>query len=96
MKGVLEEGLSYHKNNKLDEAERIYRSIIKLDKKNFNANQLLGTLLLQQNKFDEAESFLIKSYKLNSSNNHVLNNLGLLFKLKKNYERSVFFYEKNI
>lgn len=96
MKGTLEQALSYHKSNKLDEAEKIYRSIIKLDKKNFNANQLLGTLLLQQNKFDEAESFLIKSYKLNSSNNHVLNNLGLLFKLKKNYERSVFFYEKNI
>lgn len=96
MKSTIEEGLNYHKNNKFDEAEKIYKSILKLDKKNFNANQLLGTLFLQQNKLDDAENFLITSYKLKSSNPNVLNNLGLLFKLKKNYERAIFFYEKNI
>ena len=44
---IIHEALESHKNNKLSEAQKGYEDILKIDENNFDANHLLGILMME-------------------------------------------------
>lgn len=70
--------------------------LIKKNKKNFSALQLLGTLYLQKSEYNLAEKFLIKSLEIDPKNPNVINNLGILKKKKNNLDEALNYFNKNI
>jgi Tfp pilus assembly protein PilF len=59
----LADALAAHKQGQLAAAEQMYRSLLKREKLNFDANNLLGTLLCQQQRFADGLPFLEKAVK---------------------------------
>ena len=53
----LQEAISKHQEGKLDDAEKLYRSILKIDPKHADANNNLGTLFQSNNNFEDAIVF---------------------------------------
>ena len=92
----LSQALNFHKKGKFNEAENIYLNLIKKNKKNFSALQLLGTLYLQKSEYNLAEKFLIKSLEIDPKNPNVINNLGILKKKKNNLDEALNYFNKNI
>ena len=81
---LLNEALTLHHKGKLDDADSIYRDILKNDENNFQANHLHGCFLLQNSSFNEAILFLTKSIKINPDNYEANNKMDdyVLFKNK--------------
>ena len=55
---LLKQATDAHRNDKLDEAERLYRSILKTNPKQLNANHNLGLIVVSFGKVEEALSYL--------------------------------------
>lgn len=92
----LKQALYFHQQKKFIEAENIYLKILKDNKNNFDALQLIGALYLQTNKLEKSEEYLLRAYQANSKNENILNNLGILYKIKKNFSKSEFYFKRNI
>ena len=61
---LLEQGIFLHKKNSLDEAKKIYKEIIEIEKENFQAMHLLGVIFFQQKNYDQAYNLLKNRYIL--------------------------------
>jgi tetratricopeptide (TPR) repeat protein len=72
----LAQGVSAHRQGRFSEAESIYRAVLKRERLNFDANNLLGTLLCQQQRFAEGLPFLVRAAKLKPQSAAALSNLG--------------------
>ena len=91
---LLEKGIFLHKKNSLDEAKKIYKEIIEIEKENFQAIHLLGVIFFQQKDYIQAIQLIEKSLNINNKNYSALNNLGnILLELKK-YPEAIEKYEK--
>ena len=89
----LDKALSFHRQGKLEEAEKIYSDILKKDKNNPEILQLLGTINLQLKNYKISEEYFLKSLNQDSNNSRTLNNLGLLYKeIGFKYKSSVTFF----
>ena len=85
-----------HKNNKLNDAERLYKKIIKSNPNHFESNFFLGSLFAQKKKFLEAKKFLSKSIKINPNNTNAFHNLGIVFYELGEYKKGVVCSQKAI
>lgn len=94
----IKEALNFHRENKLDKAEKIYLEIIDNEKeiKKSDIFNLLGTLYLQKKDYKKAKDFLEKSFKLNKHNPATINNLGLLEKNNQNLTKAIEYFDINI
>ncbi len=92
----LDKALSFHRQGKLEEAEKIYSDILKKDKNNPEILQLLGTINLQLKDYKISEEYFLKSLNQDSNNSRTLNNLGLLYKEIGNFEKSINYFATNI
>ena len=92
----LDKALSFHRQGKLEEAEKIYSDILKKDKNNPEILQLLGTINLQIKNYKISEEYFLKSLNQDSNNSRTLNNLGLLYKEIGNFEKSINYFATNI
>ena len=92
----LDKALSFHRQGKLEEAEKIYFDILKKDKNNPEILQLLGTINLQLKDYKISEEYFLKSLNEDSNNSRTLNNLGLLYKEIGNFEKSINYFATNI
>ncbi len=61
---VLQKAMQLHQQNKLDAAKALYQDILKQEKNNADAHNLLGAVLLVQKQFKLAEKHLLKAVKL--------------------------------
>ena len=52
---IFSQGLKAHQEGRFEEAERLYREILKAEPKNLNAYNNLGAILQRHGKADEAE-----------------------------------------
>ena len=59
----LDKALSFHRQGKLEEAEKIYSDILRKDKNNPEILQLLGTINLQLKDYKISEEYFLKSLK---------------------------------
>ena len=92
----LDKALSFHRQGKLEEAEKIYSDILRKDKNNPEILQLLGTINLQLKDYKISEEYFLKSLNQDSNNSRTLNNLGLLYKEIGNFEKSINYFATNI
>jgi predicted O-linked N-acetylglucosamine transferase (SPINDLY family) len=91
---LLEQGIFLHKKNSLDEAKKIYKDIIEIEKENFQAMYLLGVIFFQQKDYDQGIEFIEKSLQINNKNYSALNNLGNIFLELKKYPEAIEKYKK--
>lgn len=68
LRQAIEQGLGLHRAGRLDEAIRIYRTVLAQDADNADALHLLGVAILQQGHPGEAESFLARAARLQQDN----------------------------
>jgi len=86
---------SWQKNN-FGNAEKLYREILEVDSKNFEATFSLGTIFLQQKKFDEARELFLKAILINPNHPNTYNNLGIAMKELGQKEKSIVCFHKAI
>jgi predicted O-linked N-acetylglucosamine transferase (SPINDLY family) len=91
---LLEQGIFLHKKNSLDEAKKIYKNIIKIEKENFQAIHLLGVIFFQQKEYNQGIRLIEESLKINNKNYSALNNLGNIFLELKKYPEAIEKYKK--
>ena len=91
---LLKQGIFLHKKNSLDEAKKIYKDIIEIEKENFQAIHLLGVIFFQQKDYDQGIEFIEKSLQINNKNYSALNNLGNIFLELKKYPEAIEKYKK--
>ena len=80
MEPLYKQAIEAQNKQKYNEAEKIYRSILKIQPKHINANNNLGTLLYSLGRLDEAEVFYKKVIEIKPNVNGY-NNLGTLQKV---------------
>ena len=91
---LLEQGVLFHKKNSLDEAKKIYKEIIEIEKDNYQAIHLLGVIFCQQKDYYAGIELIEKSLKINNKNYSALNNLGNFFLELKKYPEAIEKYKK--
>ena len=91
---LLEKGVFLHKKNSLDEAKKIYKEILEIEKENFQAIHLLGVIFFQQKDYVQGIQFIEKSLQINNKNYSALNNLGNIFLELKKYPLAIEKYKK--
>ena len=85
-----------HAEQKLDEAESLYKKIIKKEHNNYEANFLLGTLYIQKKLYTKSIKYLNDALKLNNNDAHLLMNLGVAHKEINDLENAVIFLKKSL
>lgn len=90
----LAEAVAAHKSGDLARAEQIYRGILKRERQNFDANNLLGTLCCQQERFTDGLPFLERAVKLRPQSTGALVNLGHALVGTGRYEEAETAYRK--
>ena len=81
---ALQQGVAAHKEGKLQDAERLYRSILQAEPKHLDANYNLGVLLVSVGKPVEAVPFFKLALEANPKVEHFwLNYIDALIKLER-------------
>jgi tetratricopeptide (TPR) repeat protein len=83
-----------HQQNDLQEAENLYKEILKVSPNHFETNVNLGTLYFQKKKFDLAKPFLQKGIEINPNHMSVHFNLGITLKELGDFQSAVNCYKK--
>ena len=85
-----------HKKGNLKLAESLYKKVLKLNSKNFEATFLLGSLSIQKKNYDQAIRFLNKSIEINPRHANSYQNLGFVWLAMNDYEKATQFLNKAI
>ena len=80
-----------HKKGNLKLAESLYKKVLKLNSKNFEATFLLGSLSIQKKNYDQAIRFLNKSIEINPRHANSYQNLGFVWLAMDDYEKQLNF-----
>lgn len=75
----LKTALSHHQSGELDQAERIYQSVLDSDGRHWEALYYLGTLQLQRGDLDQSITSFLKVTQLRPEIPDVHNNLGVAY-----------------
>ena len=89
-------GMGLHQKGDLDEAQKIYESILRRDPRNFDALHLLGVLATQRKKFAKAIDLITSAIAINAHNARSFYNLGFAYQESKKFELALINYEKAI
>src|SRR4051812_9612493 len=77
---ALDQGVALHREGFLDDAEKIYRKILKTNPDDFHCLNLLGVIELQRGKHASAIERIDTALKINPEFPEALNNRGLALK----------------
>ncbi len=73
-----------HRAGRLDEAEQLYRAVLKIEPDHFGALHHLGIAATQQGKLEEAEALLRRAVAVDPNSAEALTNLGVaLMRLRR-------------
>ncbi len=89
----LQSARTLHHQGKLNEAEVLYREILKLHPLNFEGLQSLAILAFLKKNFAEAVELFDKAIKINALIPSLLNNRGIALKELKQYDKAVLSYQ---
>lgn len=90
---LLNNALQLHRDNKLAEAETIYKTLLKMKPDDVNILNLYGLLCLSINKPKDAVDLLSKAVVLNQSA-YVISNLAKAYYVSGNIDKAVILYSK--
>lgn len=91
---TLEQAAALHQGGELEEAERLYRRILKQEPRNADAIQLLGVIEHQRGNNDEAVALLTKAIEIEPGNASAHNNLGGVYSALGEDERAAIHFAK--
>jgi tetratricopeptide (TPR) repeat protein len=77
---IFEQAIKFHREGKLEEAERLYRSILKIQPEHIDVNNNLGVLLRVFGRLEEAEASYKKAIEFKPDNTAAHNNLGTVLR----------------
>lgn len=92
----LETGYRVQQSGDLQRAENIYREVLRADKDNIHALNLLGMLCVNAHRADEAIDFISRALKFVPDNPQSHNNLGLAYKDKGNAKKAAHHFRESI
>ena len=93
---LLPSALALHQQGRFDEAEALYRQILRSQPRHFDALQLLATIAAQKKNFFEAVALFDEALTINPDQPGVFNNRGNVLKELKRYEEALLSYDKAI
>ncbi len=76
VRDLLQQGLSFHQQGDLSQAQNIYLQVLKLQPQHFDALHLLGVIAAQQNDHQQAENMMAQALNLDASHDFVWANRG--------------------
>ncbi|MBU3913810.1 MAG: tetratricopeptide repeat protein [Nanoarchaeota archaeon] len=88
--------LKAHQEGKLEEAERVYRKILKINPDNPDANHLLGLIAHQTENYKEALSLVKRAIEINQNNAVYYGNLAMILDKLERQEESIDAFKKAI
>lgn len=91
---LLDEAIRYHQNGNFAKAEKIYRKIIKKNKKTPDAWHLLGLIDYQKNKFSESIQKIETALSFNPYIASFYSNLGLAYFAIKQIDKGIQNYQQ--
>jgi tetratricopeptide (TPR) repeat protein len=91
---LIEQAIAAHRAGKLDESEALYRQVLALDYRDFDALHMLGILCAQRQQYDEAERLLRTALSIDKSMPQCLHNYGNVLSKLKRYEDAIRFYDQ--
>jgi predicted O-linked N-acetylglucosamine transferase (SPINDLY family) len=93
---LIQQGWLFHQQGQFQEAEKIYLQVLRLQPKNFDANQLLGTLSAQTKQFDKALKYLSKALQIKPDFVEGYNNKANVLKELRRLDEAIMSYKKAI
>lgn len=78
----------------LEQAERIFKEILKIQPDNADALQLLGVIFYQNGSYNAAMEYMEKALLYAPANADVHNNLGIILQSKGQFDESIACYQK--
>jgi len=91
---LLQEALALHQRGRLDEAERIYNRVLKLDRRQFDALHLLGVLNQQRGKAGEAYRLLTAALAIQPKSPDALAHMGMVLHSLKRSDEALQSFER--
>ena len=96
MEITFQQAVTAQQEGRLEEAERIYRAILKNHPEELHSNNNLGIILDHHSKFEEAEKYYKKAIVLKPDFAEAYNNLGSVLDKTKKFEEAKVSYKKAI
>ena len=85
-----------HQRGDVDNAEILYKKILKLEPNHLKTNFFLGTLFIQRNDFFSAKKKFLKVILINPNYFYAYNYLGIIYKELKIFKKAKKYFDKAI
>ena len=96
MNVTIQQAITAHQEGRLEEAEQLYRIILKVEPNHLDASNNLGALLFKLGRFDEAETSYKKAIELKSNFSEAHYNLGHTLKTLSKFDEAEASFRKAI
>jgi predicted O-linked N-acetylglucosamine transferase (SPINDLY family) len=90
------QGLAFHQQGKLVEAERRYNAALKSEPNHFEAQHMLGVIALQTGRFERGVEIIRKAVALNDNSPIAFNNLAKGLKDLGRFDEAIVYFERAI
>jgi tetratricopeptide (TPR) repeat protein len=74
---IFQQAVVLHRQGRLQEAEKLYKRVLKRDNRHFDSIYHLGLVRLQQNRFGDAEALLRRAIKIDNNSAGAHHHLGI-------------------
>ena len=96
IKKLIEEGITFHKNNNLNDAKSKYLEVLKIDQKNFQINRLLALIEYSLKNYDNSLKLFSKCIKAKPNNSETYSDRGVVYQELKEIKKAEKDYLKAI
>jgi Tfp pilus assembly protein PilF len=93
---LINKAIIFHQQGNLGEAEAIYKKVLRVHTKNFDALHMLGIINAQRGSFEEAEKFLRKALSVDSKVAPCFHNYGTVLAKLKRFKEAIESYNSAI
>ena len=93
---ILQQGITLIKEGKLEDAENLYRNILKTEPTNPEANHNLGIVMYMTGRLDKAEESYKKAIEFKADYSQAYSNLGIIFNKSGRLKEAEESYKKAI
>jgi len=92
----LQNAIELNQLGKLEQADKLCRKLLEIDKKNSNATHLLGLIAYQKGNYQNAVDFISQAIEIYPNNADYYSNLGTALQELKQFDAAVTKYDKAI
>jgi protein O-GlcNAc transferase len=90
----LKQAVELHQRGKLDEAEILYQSVLKMMPKQFDALHLLGVIATQRGRHDAAVTLIGEALKYNSQSATAFSNIGFALDALNRHKEAIVSFDR--